>query len=216
MPMNPQFNFFLTIADPLHCLESYYANQPDASTSSAANGSERKPKVVLSDRDMFICRLLRDNKVRTMDIAKMMKISERSVTRLLARSKEKTVLEFDDEIVAEVERMIAEKDELLNSELPDNLDESFAAIEPQVSSDDAKRQLGVNLLAMNVKIKDIAKMLDVNERTVQRWKVRMQNEQRADADEVAEDIGHSVFEDIELEVTKQEYFEGEEYEEEIV
>lgn len=167
---------------------------------------------------MFICRLLRDNNVRTMDIAKMMKISERSVTRLLARSKEKTVLEFDDEVVAEVERMIAEKDELLNSELADNLDESFAAIEPQVSSDDAKRQLGVNLLAMNVKIKDIAKMLDVNERTVQRWKVRMQNEQRADADEVADDDvgGHSVFEDIELEVTKQEYFEGEEYEEEIV
>lgn len=164
---------------------------------------------------MFICRLLRDNNVRTMDIAKMMKISERSVTRLLARSKEKTVLEFDDEIVAEVERMLAEKDEILNSELADNLDESsFVAIEPQVSSDDAKRQLGVNLLAMNVKIKDIAKMLDVNERTVQRWKVRMQNEQRADADEVADDVGHSVFEDIE--VTKQEYFEEEEYEEEIV
>lgn len=157
-------------ADPLQFIESVYNQYPVSATSSF--GYERKPKVVLRDREMFIARLLRENNVRTMDIAKIMKISERSVTRLLARAKDSPKIDYDTEIVEEVERLMAAKDEILNEPPPQDLE--FIHPTETKGADDSKRQLGANLLAMNVKIKDIAKMLDASERTVQRWKMRIQ------------------------------------------
>lgn len=154
---------------------SYYP----PSTSTNSFGYERKPKVVLSDREMFLARLLRENNVRTMDIAKMMKISERSVTRLLAKSREMEVIEYDADIVAEADRLLADKDEILNSDV---IGESFAdPVESDLlTKDDSKRQICSSLLAMNVKMKDIAKMLDVSEKTIQRWKLKMTKDENDD------------------------------------
>lgn len=160
------------------------ASHPVASTSSNSFGFERKPKVVLRDREMFMVRMLRENNIRTMDIAKMMKISERSVTRLLAKTKDMPVIDYDAEVIAEVEKLMDEKDEILNSEVPDDLEH----IQQEVSPDESKRQLGASLIAMNVKTKDIAKMLDVSQKTVQRWKVKLQkHETDVDEDECVED-----------------------------
>jgi transposase-like protein len=145
---------------------------------------ERKPKVVLGDREMYMVRLLRQNNIRTMDIAKLMKISERSVTRLLARSKDLTTIDFEEDFVAEVDKLLAEKDLILNSEISSpevsqSNDEEVTSPKPESS----KLQLANSLLAMNVKIKDISKMLDVPENTVQRWKTEFR-EASLNTDEV--------------------------------
>lgn len=157
--------------DPLNVLDAYYSQQPVASTSYTV---ERKPKTILRERDIFIARLLRENSIRTMDIAKMMKISERSVTRLLAKSKDTAVMTYDLDIVNEVNQMLDDKERLLSGEtVSDELDCSPVARE---QNSEAKRQVGNSLLSMNVTTKDIAKMLDVSEKTVQRWKTRLQIE----------------------------------------
>jgi predicted transcriptional regulator len=188
--------------DPLH--QEQLAYLPVASTSTSAYGYERKPKVVLKEREMFMVRLLRENNIRTMDIAKMMKISERSVTRLLAKSKDMEVIEYEADLVAEVDRMILEKDQLLSAEMmpqmsEQDLDPMPSSYSDRTSGDDANKiQLCNSLLAMNVKIKDIAKMLDVTEKTIQRWKLKAGGGQ------------HPVFND--LIETKQEYEEYGEYE----
>lgn len=181
--------------DPLHVIE--YLHEPVASTSSF--GYERKPKVVLRDREMYMVRLLREHNIRTMDIAKMMKISERSVTRLLAKSREMEIIEYEADVVTDVEKLLADKDEILNEEMPSTPGESIGhqSFEPVVvNTDESKRQLGLSLLAMNVKTKDVALMLDVCEKTVQRWKVKMaqQQSQLSGDDAEVEADGHSVFE----------------------
>lgn len=63
-------------------------NGIDGASIPVAYGSKRKPKVNLTDREMHIVRLLKERGVRTMEIAKMVEISERSVTRLLNRARE--------------------------------------------------------------------------------------------------------------------------------
>lgn len=154
--------------DPLHLMEEVYNQTPVASTSKY--GPERKTKVVLRDREMFMAALLRENNIRTMDIAKMMKISERSVTRLLARAKEANTRVYGQDVIEEVERLLASKDDILNETVPVVQQDA----NENKGVDDSKRQLGASLLAMNVSAKDIAKMLDVTERTVQRWKAKFQ------------------------------------------
>lgn len=189
------------LADPLNFIESSFSYYTP-STSTNSFGYERKPKVVLSDREMYLARLLRENNVRTMDIAKMMKISERSVTRLLAKSRELTVIEYEPDVVAEVDRLLAEKDEILNSETI--LAESFVdqvENDQTTAKDDSKRQICSSLLAMNVKLKDIAKMLDVSEKTIQRWKSKMEKHQQND-----EEGHHSVFKNL---LPKKEEFDDE-------
>lgn len=165
---------------------------PEASTSIISlpppgnYGYERKPKVVLRDREMFMCRLLRENNVRTMDIAKMMKISERSVTRLLAKSRELEAIEYEADLVADVEKMLADKNTILDDTATET---SISEPAPVQYVDDNKRKLGLNLLSMNVKPKDIAKMLDVCEKTVLRWKLKMRNaEQEAIEDDEDENL----------------------------
>lgn len=167
-------------------MEVAYVN-PSTSTSGSF-GYERKPKVVLRDREMYMVHLLRENNIRTMDIAKMMKVSERSVTRLLAKARELDIVDYDADVVEEVERLMAEKDEILNADAV-NEGHKQSVAKPGSSGDDSKRKLGISLLAMNVKNKDIAKMLDVCEKTVQRWKAKM-NDQQSQFDE-EEDLGHS-------------------------
>lgn len=153
-----------------------YSRIGGASTAHSYN-YERKPKVVLGDREMYMVRLLRQNNIRTMDIAKLMKISERSVTRLLARSKDLSSIEFEEDFVAEVNKLLADKDLILNSELSSpeasqSNDEEATSPRPENS----KLQLASSLFAMNVKTKDIAKMLDVTEKTVQRWKTEFRDD----------------------------------------
>lgn len=164
-------------------------SHPIASTSSSFLGYERKPKVVLRDREMFMARMLRDNSIRTMDIAKMMKISERSVTRLLAKTKDQPAIDYDADVISEVEKLMEEKDEILNCEIP----EDFDHIQQEIKPDESKRQLGASLIAMNVKSKDIAKMLDVSEKTIHRWKARMQKQETDGDDEGEDEATHPVF-----------------------
>lgn len=68
--------------------------------------------------------------------------------------------------------MLADKDKILN---PDISAVVNVPVEkpPTCQPDDAKRKLGINLLAMKVKMKDIANRLDVSEKIVQRWKARI-------------------------------------------
>lgn len=162
--------------DPL--MEATYY-PPEASTSNLSYNFERKPKAVLREKEMFIARLLREKNIRTMDIAKMMMISERSVTRLLAKSRELDVIECDQDVLDEVDKLLAEKDEILNSELilpTISSSDPVEGIEPPETRDDSKRKLGLSLIAMNVKVSDIIKMLDVNEKTVLRWKKQSEND----------------------------------------
>lgn len=51
---------------------------------------------------MHIVRLLKERGVRTMEIARMVEISERSVTRLLSKSKEFEVHQYGLDILDEV------------------------------------------------------------------------------------------------------------------
>lgn len=111
--------------------------------SPKVTSCERKPKVSLSDRDMLIVRLLRDNEIRTMDIAKMIGISERSVTRLLSKSRELTIIEYDQDILEEVARLISSKEMILNEAVDEPINDVC---------DESKENIGISLLAMNVKV----------------------------------------------------------------
>lgn len=124
--------------DPLNVLP-----QIVMSTISPKVTCERKAKVPLSDRDMYIVRLLRDNQIRTMDIAKMIGISERSVTRLLSKSREITVIEYNQEIIDEVERLIMSKEMILNEVENETITDVC---------DESKENVGLSLLAMNVQV----------------------------------------------------------------
>ncbi|XP_070498653.1 chromosome partition protein Smc-like [Chironomus tepperi] len=158
--------------DPLNVLP-----QIAMPTISQKTSCERKPKVPLSDRDMYIVRLLRDNEIRTMDIAKMIGISERSVTRLLSKSRDLATVEYDQDILEEVERLISSKEMILN----EVVDEPIADV-----SEESKENIGLSLLAMNVKTKDIAKMLDVGEKIVHKWKSKMIKTEIKEEDAVKE------------------------------
>lgn len=175
----------------MHLLEVVYP-KPTASTSKSFK-IERKPKAkaVLGESDMLKAALLREKNVRTMDIAKMMKVSERSVTRMLAKARDSGIAEYDADIVADVERMIAEKDKLLNADVI--YEEQIPVAEAQAPAE-SKRQLGVSLIAMKVKLKDIAQMLDVSEKTVQRWKAKVNQGGDAVSTSPGDDsMGHPVF-----------------------
>lgn len=111
--------------------------------SPKVTSCERKPKVSLSDRDMLIVRLLRDNEIRTMDIAKLIGISERSVTRLLSKSRELTIIEYDQDILEEVARLISSKEMILNEAVDEPINDVC---------DESKENIGISLLAMNVKV----------------------------------------------------------------
>ena len=179
-------------SDPLNGVESYYASLPSTSTGKF----ERRTKLVLSERDMYMARLLRENDVRTMDIAKMMGISERSVTRLLARSKDFERLVYNEDLVAEVDQLIAEKDKILN---PESMFKAVVGTKSggtKSASEESKQQLGLNLLSMKVQPKDIAKMLDVCEKTVQRWKSKMPRNVTIIEEQNEDETSQSVYEDL--------------------
>lgn len=165
-------NSFHILVDPLNVPYSQLA-----STSYQSYTYERKPKVVLSDREMYLVHLLRENNIRTMDIAKLMSISERSVSRLVAKLREAIVIEIPDEVFEEAQDLIARKDEILSVEYqPTEESEEPEVTEKPAQSDESKRKLAFSLLAMNVKLKDISKMLCVPEKTIQLWKAKQQKQ----------------------------------------
>lgn len=186
-----RFEFGIKISfsvDPLHLLEVSYPSQA-ATTSTRSFPVEKKTKKpVFTDREVFMVRLLRENNIRTMDIAKLMSISERSVTRLTARTKDLVEVEYDPDVVEEVEKLLADKDKILNPEPTAMITSTVQKPRPR-EAEETKRKIGTNLLAMKVKNKDIAKMLDVSEKTVQRWKARMmqQTVDSEEGEEYAED-----------------------------
>lgn len=161
-------------------------------TSIVSCSSRRKQKASLTERDMHIVRLLRDKNVRTMDIAKMVGISERSVTRLITKSRESHVHEYNIDVLDDVERLMTVKDQIL-----EGTDVDFDKVEELTSSADtsdvlndviddsesyptsfsqnyiSKSSIGMNLIQMKVKPDEIAKMLDVTEKQVQKWKKMM-------------------------------------------
>lgn len=120
----------------------------------------------MCDRNMYIARLLREHEIRTMDIAKLMKISERSVTRLLEKSKRIYIVVYEDDVVAEVQRLLADKERILNSEEVFNDSE----IPGEESPLESKRKIAVTLFSMNAEINDIAEMLGVSKKMIQQWK----------------------------------------------
>lgn len=91
----------------------------DGTQLPIAYSSRRKPKKNLTVREMHITRLLRERGLRTMDIAKMVGISERSVTRLISKSKEYHVHEYGIDVLEEVEKLLSCKEQILNGELVD-------------------------------------------------------------------------------------------------
>lgn len=135
-------------------------------------------------------RLLREHNIRTMDIAKMMNISERSVTRLLAKFKADDII-YDQTIVEQVEKLLADKDSILNgiqncqlAQPPideDIIGEGLIYEEVEMPNLGSKFNLCANLLSMKTKVKDIAKMLDISEQKVLRWKAKWRN-QKANED----------------------------------
>ncbi|KAG5681107.1 hypothetical protein PVAND_010570 [Polypedilum vanderplanki] len=180
-------NMIVENSDPLNVLNN---SSILLSHLPAKSSYERKPKVTLSEREMFIVCLLRENSIRTMDIAKMLSISERSVTRLLSKSREYAVIEYEQDIVDEVQRLIAEKDNILNEVIEDD---------PNITVDyESKEDLGMKLIAMNTKVKDIANMLDVSEKTVQKWKLKRmkcQENIKIEDEEMNDDITTSTKDD---------------------
>ncbi|CAO1408741.1 unnamed protein product [Diamesa hyperborea] len=157
---------------------------------------ERKPKTVLGEKEMLVVKILRERNVRTMDIAKMMQISERSVTRLLAKGRD-IEYTYDQCFLDEADRLELEKDAILG-----NIETSppqATSSQKTSTNDKSKRQLGLNLLEMNVTIKDVAKMLDVTERSVRRWKCNTPGP----ANDSEDEDGHEIFKNL-LETEKTE------------
>lgn len=131
-------------------------------------------------------RLLRENNIRTMDIAKMMNISERSVTRLLAKFKSSEEITFDQTVVAEVEKLLTDKDSILNGDPQETNDDGEELIYEEIEVPDfrSKYNLCASLLSMKTKVRDIAKMLDISEQKVLRWKGKWRNQKsKQDYDE---------------------------------
>lgn len=172
-----------------------------------------------------MARLLRDSNIRTMDIAKMLNISERSVTRLLAKFRvDDDSIVYEQEIVDDVERLLAEREiaggeleytietetteiETLNidqtepeeveeeaivEEIEEALEETDP-VEDEMSYEEvpmpnfgSKYKLFVSLLLMGTNVKDMAKMLDVSEKKVLKWKNRFLEHTRQE-DEASDD-----------------------------
>jgi transposase-like protein len=117
-----------------------------------------------------------------MDIAKMMNISERSVTRLLAKFRDVVVMEYEHDVVTEVDKMLAEKDILLSSDVC--IQEQVDYLEDEIIEEEQTRpqspqsqfNLCSSLLSMNVQVKDISKMLDISEKQVIKWKHQLENQ----------------------------------------
>lgn len=170
--------------DPLNLVEPMIQQ----TISKLQYSYERKPKTVLGEKEMLVVKILRERNVRTMDIAKMMQISERSVTRLLAKGRD-IEYTYDQCFLDEADRLEQEKDAILG-----NIDTSppqATSSQKTSSTDKSKRQLALNLLEMNVTIKDVAKMLDVTERSVRRWKCNTPG--TADSED---DDGHEIFKNL--------------------
>lgn len=129
----------------------------------------------------------------------------------MAKLREKTVIDIDSEIIQEVQELIAKKDEILSGEALQNVEEPQEAESPEKPppANDSKRQLAVSLFAMNVKTKDICKMLGVPEKTVQSWKLRKQQEEQY-FEEYEEDEAEDHLEYVES--LKEETYEDYEYE----
>lgn len=160
-------------ADPLNVNDDFKEVVERPPPMALQYGYERKSKTVLSVREMILVKLLRESNVRTMDIARIMNISERSVTRLLTRSKQIGDLKITTELIEEAERLKAQKDiPVVLEEMEPGKPNPICIAKPET----AKMALAKNLLAMNVKLKDISKMLEVSLRTLTRWKANFEKQ----------------------------------------
>lgn len=130
-----------------------------------------------------------------MDIAMLMNISERSASRLITKGKDLSENDIDQEIIDHVDNLIENREELIGKR-PTPVT-PVAVHEPKVQ-DDSKKKTAFRMLAMNVRVscfrfssefqflyiyfclflqpKDIAKILNVSESTVKRWKEKMETE----------------------------------------
>lgn len=92
-----------------------------------------------------------------------MDISERSVTRLQAKGKLLKDPFIEPSLREEIERMkqFKDNDDAEGGEIIDQLDAN-------------KLEIFKNLVSMNVKPKDIAKILNISDRSVSRWRKKIQ------------------------------------------
>lgn len=104
-------------------------------------------KPTLGNRDATIAKLLRDKGLRSLDIATLMNISERSVTRLMAKAREMDFTEIDPDIEDEVDKMVENRDDIANKNRT-----SKPPAPARKEPDDSKRKTGMRLLSMGVKV----------------------------------------------------------------
>jgi predicted transcriptional regulator len=101
----------------------------------------------MGEREVIIAKLLREKGVRAVDIALLMDVSERSVTRLLAKAKDLKETKLDEDIEEHVNDLIDNKDEILEKKM-----KAMPVLKESKGYDDTKRKTGMRLLAMNVKV----------------------------------------------------------------
>ncbi|XP_070508775.1 glutamic acid-rich protein-like [Chironomus tepperi] len=159
-------------ADPLDPLSCVIIEESPTKPKPVSREVPRKPKTTLGKREICIAKCLRDKEIRTMDIAMLMNISERSASRLIHKGKDLNEDDIDQEILDHVDNLIENREELIGKRPTPAVQ---VVHEPKVQ-DDSKKKTAFRMLAMNVRPKDIAKILNVSESTVKRWKEKMETE----------------------------------------
>lgn len=101
----------------------------------------------MGEREAIIAKLLRENGVRAVDIALLMDISERSVSRLLQKARDLKTKNYDDEIVEHVNGLVGHRAEILKER-----EATKPVLKEAKGYDDTKRKTGMRLLSMNVKV----------------------------------------------------------------
>jgi predicted transcriptional regulator len=109
---------------------------------------EKRGKIYMGEREVFIARLLKERGIRAVDIAMLMNVSERSVTRLLTKAKGLKSVKVDEDIVEHVNDLIDNKDEILERKM-----KTTPVLKESKGYDDTKRKTGMRLLSMNVKVR---------------------------------------------------------------
>lgn len=125
--------------------------------------SGNSTKKGLTDFDALVAHKLKENNVRTIDIALMMDISERTVTRLFNKARTLDTKKQNQEVDKIVDKFIEDQDQYRGTTKPRNKNKSKnsrvmtrravrSEKKEDVQDDNSKRQTGLRLLAMNVKV----------------------------------------------------------------
>lgn len=134
----------------------------DDSEELLSDQPKKKPfgnstKKGLTDIDALVAHQLKENNCRTIDIALMMDVSERTVTRLFLKAKTLDTEKENPEVDKIVSKFLEEQDKYRGATKPRNKSPKAGVSTRRTAvvddeTDDSKRQTGMRLLAMNVKV----------------------------------------------------------------